>query len=440
MGLGKSAQAITAADIIKAKRILVVCPAVARINWDREFQKFSKIGRKFQILTTLKDIISQNSIIISFDLLTRLNPACLGQFDVLIIDEVHYAKNIKAKRTHAIFGKKGIIHEQSKNSKCKTWVLSGTPAPNHAGELWPLLYTFGVTDLKNENFIQRFCHVRPGFSGKGWQVAGTKRDKIPELRGLLAKIMLRRMKAELGTEIPPIFFSNLVVESGEVDYDMDLAFVNYLYPENRIAELEERLKAELQSIDKAINTQSIEVLKGLAKSVSMVRRYIGIQKVEKIAELVKSELDANLYEKIVIFAIHRGVIEGLRNRLRDYNPLVLYGGSKFNKAHGNIDKFNNYGKYRVFIANITAAGIAINLTAAHNVLMAEQEWTPAANAQAIARCHRHGQRNPVNVRFVGLANSLDERVCEILARKTKDLTDIFEPDTNREITISDLLL
>src|SRR6185312_1391438 len=137
MGLGKSAQAITAADRLNAKRILIICPAVARVNWEREFAKFSSQNRSFPIILTSKDKITNDSIIISFDLLTRINPACLGEFDVLIIDEIHLGKSIKAKRTHAIFGKKGIIHGQ--NSQCKIWALSGTPAPNHAGELWPLL-------------------------------------------------------------------------------------------------------------------------------------------------------------------------------------------------------------------------------------------------------------------------------------------------------------
>lgn len=240
--------------------------------------------------------------------------------------------------------------------------------------------------------------------------------------------MLRRTKDEVGAELPPIYYSNIVVEAGVVDLEAQESFLQYVYPENRIAELETRLKNEVAQVYKVIDNKNVEFLKGVAKSVSTLRRYIGIQKVEKIAELVSEELRSKQYSKIVIFAIHQAVIEGLRVRLQEFHPITLYGGSPFDKAHRNIDKFQRDPKFQVFIANITACGVAINLTGSHNVLMAEQEWTPAANAQAIARCHRYGQKKPVNVRFVGLANSLDERVAELLAKKTKELTEIFETD------------
>ncbi len=254
--------------------------------------------------------------------------------------------------------------------------------------------------------------------------------------------MLRRTKDEVGHMLPKIFFSNIVVEEGKVDLETESSFVQYIFPTNRVAELEKKLKEEVLLVKNAIDSRNIEVLKGLAKSVATLRRYIGIQKVEQVAELVKSELDAGLYKKIVLFAIHRDVIEGLRARLKDYGALTLYGGTRFDSANKHIDKFQQYEKFKVFIGNITACGIAINLTAAHNVLMVEQEWTPAANAQAIARCHRHGQTKPVTVRVVGLANSLDEKIAEILKRKTEELTlllDGAKPTHSTPAGIEDLL-
>lgn len=438
MGLGKSAQVITTADRIGAKRILVICPAVARINWVREFQKFSNTSRGFTILLTTKDEIPTQSIIVSYDLLTRLSATALGDFDLILIDEIHYAKNTKTQRTHAIFGKKGIIHEQKPSTKI--WVLSGTPAPNHAGELWPLLFTFGKTRLNYEDFIQRFCTISKRTFGKKvfTHITGTKRERIPELRSILAQVMLRRTKEEVGHMLPKIFYSNILVEPGEIDLTVEDLGQNF-FSKTCVADLEEKLKKELTILEGAVNTKDIEVLKGLAKSVSTLRRYIGAQKVEKAAELISGELKAGLYKKIVVFAIHQSVIEGLRVRLKDYHPLTLYGGSKFNTAHGNIDKFQNNSKYQVFIGNIQACGIAINLTASHNVLMVEQEWTPASNAQAIARCHRHGQKNSVSVRIVSLANSLDEKIGEILKKKTSELTDIFDKDTKPDLELKDLL-
>lgn len=445
MGLGKSAQAIVAADKVGAKRVIVVCPAVARLNWLREFEKFSTLKRDFEVVTTrVKELPKNKSIICSYDLAARIDKSCFGHFDVVLLDEVHYLKNHTAKRTKAILGKEGLIHGQK--AKTRIWVLSGTPAPNHAGELWPLLYSFGVTDLKYTDFIKRFCNVTPSVFGhkayRGeesyWQVTGTKRQAIPELRRILNGIMLRRMKKDVAKDLPKIFYSNIVVEPGEVDLEKESSFIQYVFPDNRVAELEQRIKDELLLMKRAVNESDIEILKGLSKSVSTLRRYIGIQKVEKTAEMVAEELRNNLYEKIVIFAIHRDVIEGLRVRLKDFGALTLYGGTRFDSANKNIDRFQNVDKYRVFIGNITACGIAINLSAAHNVLMIEQEWVPASNAQAIARCHRHGQKNPVSVRVVGLANSLDEKISKILKKKTEELTQLFDSSTTGS-SLTDLL-
>jgi SWI/SNF-related matrix-associated actin-dependent regulator 1 of chromatin subfamily A len=444
MGLGKSVQSILSTE--NKKRILIVCPAVARLHWLNEFNKFSNTSRDFAIVRTKKDSPSNSqSVIVSYELLRSF-----GEFDAIIIDEIHYAKNTGAQRTHDVFGagkvsfkgkppRKGILHEQKPSTKIIA--ISGTPAPNHAGELWPILYTFGKTSLNYDDFVQRFCVVsKRSFGQKVYtQITGTKRERIPELRQILNGIMLRRTKEEVGHMLPKVSYSTIVVEEGKVDLDIEASFVQYVFPKDRVSELEAKLKEEVDLVRRAINSKDIETLKGLAKSVSTLRRYIGIQKVEKTAELVAGELRSGLYKKIVIFAIHQAVIEGLRVRLKEFNPLTLYGGSKFNTAHSNIEKFQKYDKFQVFIGNIQACGIAINLTAAHNVLMVEQEWTPASNAQAIARCHRHGQTKPVMVRMVGLANSLDEKVAEILKRKTNELTELMDNAKSPDLELQELL-
>jgi SWI/SNF-related matrix-associated actin-dependent regulator 1 of chromatin subfamily A len=168
------------------------------------------------------------------------------------------------------------------------------------------------------------------------------------------------------------------------------------------------------------------VISGVADSISTLRRYMGLQKVEPIVEMVKAAFKAKAYEKLVIFAIHRDVIENLRVGLRELKPVVLYGGTDPEKRQRNIDRFQNNPACKVFIGNIQAAGTAITLTAAHNVWFVEQDWVPGNNAQAVMRCHRIGQENPVTVRFISLDQSLDHAVMLILKRKVRDLTQIFD--------------
>lgn len=421
MGLGKTRQAIYACNIVDAQKILIICPAVGQTNWQREFEKHHKdYGFGLTVL--------------SYDKARATDPESLGHFDVLILDEVHYLKSLDAKRTRSIYGKKGFVRYAK-----RVFALSGTPCPNNASELWTLLYTFGATKLSFESFVERFCDYYEGPHGR--QITGTKQKGIPELQQILSKIMLRR-KADI-LNLEPIIYEDIVVPAGFVDIDIESSFVQYVFPINRENELQALLNKEKQMIkditDKeGYGVQAMKVLEAMSPSISTLRRYVGLQKVEACADIIVEELKNNAYDKIVIFAIHRDVIENLRKRFSGYdrrikgkqdfnfNPVTLYGGTPAEKRQVNIDKFQKNPKCRVFIGNIQAAGTSITLTAANQVFFCEQSFVPGDNAQAAKRCHRIGQTKPVFVRVAGLADSYDERMAQMLKRKMRELTDIFD--------------
>lgn len=423
MGLGKSAQVIHAADLIGAKRLVIVCPAAARINWLREFERFSSVKRKIVVVETAKTPVTHgDTVIISYDLAMRRTD--LGEFDLAVADESHFLKSLEAKRTAAILGSAGIIHKSK-----RFWAISGTPAPNHVGELWPLLYTFGITPLTYWKFIEHYCATYEGLHGT--VVAGTRMDKIPEIKTLLGKIMLRRKKEEVMKELPEIFFQDVVVEPGPVNLDTEISFIKYVFPKDNKDLLDKRLAHELQLVESAAKTvgfsrDGMKVLEGLANSVATLRRYTGLQKLQSAADIIEQELENNAYDKIVLFAVHQSVIEGLRQRLKKFGAVTLYGQTNLETRQKNIDAFQNKPHCRVFIGNIKAAGTAITLTAASQVAFIEQEWTPADMAQAAMRCHRIGQTRPVFVRFFSLSNSIDEKITAALKRKTRELTEIFD--------------
>ncbi len=423
MGLGKSAQVIIAADQVRAKRVLILCPANARINWEREFTRWSNGSRTFCLIKDKKVRPSPtDSVICSYDLAPTLPD--LGAFDLLVLDEAHFLKSHETKRTKAVFGRHGLIRRAS-----RTWAISGTPMPNHPGELWPILFTFGVTSLKYGPFVDRYCKYWESQYGR--QITGAVPARIPELRELLSKMMLRRKKEEVMKELPAIHYTDLTVEAGEVDLHVDSSLMRYISPVDRTAELHSRLDEERKylamSVDRlGFTTDGMKSLEAMAGSVSTLRKYTGLQKVEPVAEILKEELSSGAYGKIVIFAVHRDVVMGLRARLAEFEPVTLFGGTQPTKAQKNIDRFQNDPKCRVFIGNIQAAGTAITLTSAHQVIFIEQSWVPGENAQAAMRCHRIGQTKPVFVRFVGLADSIDEKVARVLKRKTRDAIAIFD--------------
>lgn len=149
-------------------------------------------------------------------------------------------------------------------------------------------------------------------------------------------------------------------------------------------------------------------------------------KVEGVSKLIDSELTHKAYDKIIIFAIHTSVIEGLRDRLWGYNPVTLYGKDSTLQRERNIEVFQKDPKCKIAVCNILAAGTAINLTAASQVFFAEQDWVPGNNAQAIKRAHRIGSRKTVFVRVCSMEDSLDERINELLKEKSESICLTFD--------------
>lgn len=416
MGLGKSAIAIRALDIVRANPVLILCPAVAVENWRRELALFA----------TLKD---RNVDVYSYSSIHKVPNI---HYDALILDESHLLKSTDAKRTQQVLGAKvGLVRRAN-----RVWALSGTPAPNHAGELWPLLVTFGATKLSYEAFVDDYCttYKLQGrcFGGFKRQITGTRKEKIPELKKMLAPIMLRKKKEDVALELPPITYEHISVPPNEVDFEIESSFIQYVFPTDRrhefFAQMEKERDLLLSVIDKTgMGKAGQKIIESVATSVSTLRRFTGMKKVHAVADLIAQELKDKAYEKVVIFAIHRDVIEGLRVRLSKFGAVSLYGGTPPDKRQKHIDSFQKNKATRVFIGNIHSAGTAITLTASHHVVFVEQDWVPGNNAQAAMRCHRIGQTNLVSVRFVSLENDvLDEKIVAALQRKTKELTAIFD--------------
>ena len=431
MGLGKSCMAVLASDMVGAFDILVVCPAAVRINWDREFVRFSPMDRPCTVLETGKDKPARGVNVVSYDLLTSneklRNTLKAMKWDVLVLDEAHYLKERSAKRTKAIYGHNkhpGLMH-----SARRTWRLSGTPAPNNASELFTHLKSAGIVAQPYWDFVYEFC---AGFdSDYGYKITGHKNTE--KLKSLLGQFMLRRKKDDVMTQLPPITFSEVTVERSHVD--LDPWFYENWRPIGMPAFLEEMkgidqsLKTGLQTLKRGHHhnsEDSLALLKSYAKSTSTLRRYIGLAKLKRVLEILEEELASGEVKKIVLFAIHQQVIEMARTKMRKFGAVTLYGGTPTKRRQENIDAFQNDPKCRVFIGQITAAGTGITLTNAHEVAFIESSWVPSDNAQAAMRCHRIGQTRPVRVRFFTCAGSVDEEVMRVVVHKTRELTKILD--------------
>lgn len=403
-GLGKSGQVIVAAQKIGAQNACVICPAVARFHWRREWQKWWSDG-----LTP---------VVLSYDEASRETLWRQCVWDVLVIDESHYAKNPTAARTRAIFAKGGGAYGAR-----RIWCLTGTPTPNHPGELWVMLRAFGATKLSYQAYCERYCILdREG------RIRGAYKPNIPELREIVRPYVLRRMAKDVLPDIkmnieeytvqPRTDWLALMGTSG-VDWDGKKTSASALAEEAA-------LRAQLESAqdDDAI----LAALNRNPEKTALYRRYLGIVKAPATYELVKFELANGIVDKLVVYGYH---VEPLglmyQKAKRDgIKAEMIYGGTPPKARDAAITRFTRPRGSRVLFANMVAAGVAIDLTAAHEGIMFETDWTPDKNIQPMMRMRRYGQKELVRMRIISAAGTLDERISAVVARKTADIVALWE--------------
>ena len=391
MRLGKTVQAIAAMQAIDAHSALVVCPAVARTVWKMEFERFGWAPQVVQIR--------------SYDQV-RMNPQPYLdlRWSVLVVDESHYIKNHIAARSRAVLGKAGVARRAK-----HVWCLSGTPAPNHAGELWTLLRAFGVTGMTRAEFADRYCY----FDDAG-QIRGTRGKMIPELRALLAPVMLRRTKDEVASELPALGVEPWYLDAKPAALD---AAVDRQLRELSGAEL----LAWLQNPANAAHLSEWRINTALAK-------------VPAVAAALAFELENRLIGKTVVFGYHREPIRALADALarKSVYAVQLHGGTSPTSRETAMRSFAAPGGAQVFIGQILAAGTAIDLSSAHQGVLLERDWVPGNNAQALERMGGFRQRHPVTVRDAIIPGGADEIVANAVARKLRELTELFKPGGNDE--------
>lgn len=421
-GVGKSAQAIHACDRVGARNILVLVPASVRVNWLREFEKFSPFDRPGQAVMDGKARPADGITVCSYDLLrdkALLKSLAARQWDVLILDEAHCLKERTAGRTRIVYGRKCDGVKCLAERATFRWRLSGTPAPNHVDEMWTHLHSAGVYPDNYHNFVAKFC---TGFtSDYGFRITGTK--NADTLKQLLADFMLRRKKDDVIPTLPPIEIEHHDVEPALVDTEL-------FFPETMIAGTK-YLNADLEEQNRALaglrgqGDAVLDHLRQIATSAGTLRKYIGLSKVPGYLDVVRPELKARKYEKVLIGAWHVDVLTWLHRELKDYGAVMLFGGTPAAKRQHILDKFKTNRACRVLLCQVKV-GIGFNATAAYRVDILEPSWVPAENKQFIDRVHRKGQDGAVTARFFGCNKSVDADITRALADKARELAKVFD--------------
>lgn len=414
MGLGKTAQAIKACEILKAKEVLIICPASVKINWSREINKWYDSPYTYFIINSSKSDIFPFRIFIStiksdkkpttfyivnYDLIIKdivFKNLKNIKFDVLICDEAHYLKNMESKRTKKILGKGGLVH----NATYKM-MLTGTPILNRPIELYPMLKVLASELIYPYNnyfkFALRYC-------GAYYDNLGYFNDKgasnIPELKEKLDLFMLRRLKKDVAKELPA----------------------------KTLQKIELLITPAIQAVINEENNMSItdkeDYIDNPLGRFSSLRRKTALAKLPQCIEFIKDVLENK--EKIVIFAYHREVIDTLTKELNPYGVVRLIGGMTAEAKQKAIDMYI-HTDFRIFIGQIQAAGQGIDglQGATDYALFVESSWVPGEINQAVDRLHRMGQKNPVLAQFLVAEGTIESDMMDTVIKKSKIINQLI---------------
>lgn len=408
MGLGKTVQIIEAINLIPHSSILIVCPASVKLVWERELKKWYRGGCKVEVVRAgdkvngLKDKI----LIVNYDIISRYREFLLIDWDVVVLDEAHYIKNPKAKRTKFITS---LIAKRK-------YLLTATPILSKPIELYPLLDFLQPGEWgKYWDFARRYCeghyefiYTKGGRQRRVFVAEGCSNEE--ELKTLMKPIMLKRYKYEVLRQLPEKE-KRLIEVEGKGDIEV-LARVRekVAFAKKRAGFLKEN--GEDEAYKEAMVQLRGAIMEGI-KDLSEARRETAKQKIPFIKQIVEDSVESG--NSVVVFAHYHEIIKLL---CQEIGAPALYGATSQEERKKIIDGFQKED-FPVLVCGIRAAGFGITLHRASHIVFAELDWVPSVMEQCEDRAHRIGQENRVIVDYVVVNNSIDAIIAKTNLKKKK---------------------
>lgn len=421
MGLGKTVQALATVQATDAFPALVVCPASLKLNWKREAEKWLP-GKSVAVLNGKDCDLGADIVVVNYDILHKhAAPLKARGFAAIILDESHYTKNHKAKRTK-------LCRELAKDIPIRL-LLSGTPLVNRPQELISQLGILGkLEDFGGFwNFASRYCEAHK--DRFGWDFSGAAH--LDELnQKLRATCYVRRTKEEVLKELPakqravlPVSLSN----RGEYE-KAERELIRYVgeaaeNDERRISEAVEEWTekhgrepgaGELRRIRSGVrNTAeaSAERAEQLVR-IETLKSTAARGKLEEAFRWIEDFLESG--EKLVVFGWHKEIVDALSQR---FGAPKITGDVTAQARQAAVDAFQEDAETRLLVCNIRAGGVGLTLTAASNVAFIELGWTPAEHDQAEDRTHRIGQTDSVTAWYLLASDTIDEEIHALIEAK-----------------------
>lgn len=407
MGLGKTTSTIIAALETNAKKILIVCPASLKINWQREIENYS--NRSVFICEGKKYSIESDFVIVNYDILKNFHDtknkelSLLDQsnFDLVILDEAHMISNVQAQRTK-------IINSFVKKIQ-RVWLLTGTPMTSRPMNYYNLLNIIESPVAQNwMAYAIRYCQGYQFMAGKRkvWNVTGA--SNLEELRDRTSKQVLRRLKENV-LDLPDKIITPVYLRLKSPQYE-DLMGEYYNWYENKSEE------------SQSLTVQFSKLMK--------VRKVIANEKIKQTIDFAENIIEQG--KKVIIFT---NFTDTLQTIYQHFGKQAVYlDGSCTNAMRQQaVDSFQNEEKIKVFVGNLKAAGVGLTLTAAEVVIMNDLSFVPAEHAQAEDRAYRYGQKSNVLVYYPIFENTIEGAIYDILNKKKRIINTVMGDEPHEEL-------
>jgi superfamily II DNA or RNA helicase len=420
-GLGKTAQALLAAQVANAYPLLAIVPNVVKTNWAREAELWTP-GRSVTVIHGDGDTIDgfADIVVINYEVLDR-HVDWIGDhgFRGMVVDEAHYIKNKKSQRSQHVIEVSERIRKRVRRPLLMA--LTGTPLINDVDDFRAIWRLLGWIEERKPGDDLMAALEQTGLTPADHAFYPAARSAVVNLG------IVRRRKVDVAADIPARRVADLPVELegavGRSIRDAERQLAERLVGRYQAAVEHRRSGSVGEGVDHALVRRVAEREVAEAADVgtgdnvfAMVRR-IGQAKAELAADYA-AQL-ARSAGKVVFFAKHLDVMDTAEEVFakRDIRCTSIRGDQTGTARQAAIDTFVNDPDCAVIVCSLTAAGVGINLQVASNVVLAELSWTNAEQTQAIDRVHRIGQREPVTAWRIIAAQTIDAKIAELIDSK-----------------------
>ncbi len=405
MGLGKTTSTIIAALETDIKKILIICPASLKINWEREIRNYTDRsvyiceGKNF---STEHDFVIVNYDIIKnfYDLKDKENsPITKGNFDLVIIDEAHYISNPQAQRTK-------LINNFVKDIDY-LWLLTGTPMTSRPINYYNLLNLIESPVAQNwMAYVIRYCQGYQFKAGnrKVWNVNGA--SNLEELRDRTSRQVLRRLKEDV-LDLPEKIITPIYLRLKSKHYEELVGEYYEWYNKN-------------PNESKSLTVQFNKLMK--------VRQVVAEEKISDTIEIAENILEQG--KKVIIFTNFTETLHKIHSHFGK-KAVYLDGTCSKVQRQYSVDQFQDNDKIKVFVGNLQAAGVGITLTAGEAVIFNDLSFVPAHHQQAEDRAYRYGQKNCVSVYYPIFENTIEGIIYDMLINKKNVIDTVMGDNIDR---------